>query len=168
MLRDVLEILATTPEKVRREIASMSPRGLRACPAPGKWSVQLVLAHLEDVEEVGMRQRVQAMVTSDRPTLAAFDQEARVHDMHYDRKDPRRTLASWAKQRRTNLRWLRRLRPAQFKRRGVHEKVGEISVEELVTEWAFHDLGHLKQILEIKRYALYPRMGNMQAFYPLA
>ncbi len=167
MLSDVLEILATTPEKVRREIASMSPRELRARPAPGKWSVQLVLAHLEDVEEVGMRQRVQAMVTSDRPTLPAFDQEARVNNMHYDRKDPRRTLTSWAKQRRTNLRWLRRLRPAQFKRRGLHEKVGEISVEELVTEWAFHDLGHLKQILEIKRYALYPRMGSMQAFYQL-
>ncbi len=168
MLKDVLEILATTPEKVRREIASLSPRGLKAMPAPGKWSVQVVLAHLEDVEEVGMRQRVEAMVTSDRPTLAGFDQEARVEEMHYDRKDPRRTLESWAKQRRANIRWLRRLKPAQFKRRGLHEKVGEISVEELVTEWAFHDLGHLKQILEIKRYALYPRMGNMQAFYQLA
>ncbi len=167
MLRDVLEILATTPEKVRREIASMSPRELKARPAPGKWSVQLVLAHLEDVEEVGMHERVEAMVTRDRPTLAAFDQETRVHEMRYDRKDPRRTLASWGKQRRANVRWLRRFKPAQFKRRGVHEKVGEISVEELVTEWAFHDLGHLKQILEIKRYALYPRMGNMQAFYQL-
>lgn len=167
MLKDVLEVLATTPEKVRREIASMSPRELKASPAPGKWSVQLVLAHLADVEEVGMRQRIEAMVTSDRPTLAAFDQEARVHEMHYDHKDPRRTLASWTKQRRANVRRLRRLKPAQFKRRGLHEKVGEISVEELVTEWAFHDLGHLKQILEIKRYALYPRMGNMQAFYQL-
>ena len=136
-------------------------------PAPGKWSVRRVLAHLEDVEEVGMRQRLEAMVTSDRPTLAAFDQEARVDAMHYDGKDPRRTLASWERQRRANVRWLRRLKPAQFKRRGLHEKVGEISVEELVTEWAFHDLGHLKQILEIKRYALYPRMGNMQAFYQL-
>ena len=37
----------------------------------------------------------------------------------------------------------------------------------MITEWAFHDLGHLKQILEIKRYALYPRMGNMRAFYKL-
>jgi hypothetical protein len=43
-----------------------------------------------------------------------------------------------------------------------------ISVEELVTEWALHDLGHIKQILEIKRYALYPRIGNMRAFYRLS
>ncbi len=167
MLEDVFEILATTPEKVRREIASMSPRELQALPAPGKWSVQLVLAHLEDVEEVGMRQRVEAMVKTDRPTLAAFDQEARVTEMRYERKDPRRALASWERQRRANLRWLRKLKPADFKHRGMHEKVGEISVEEMVTEWAFHDLGHLKQILEIKRYALYPRMGNMQKFYQL-
>ena len=95
MLTDVLEIPATTPGKVRRETATMPPGDLKALPAPGKWSVQLVLAHLEDVEEVGMHQRVEAMVTSDRPTLATFDQEARVHEMHYDRKDPRRTLASW-------------------------------------------------------------------------
>jgi len=54
-----------------------------------------------------------------------------------------------------------------LKRQGVHQSVGTVSAEEMITEWAFHDLGHLKQILEIKRYALYPRMGNMRAFYDL-
>ena len=54
-----------------------------------------------------------------------------------------------------------------MKRSGVHPKVGKITVEELVTEWAFHDLGHLKQILEIKRFALFPKIGNMRAFYQL-
>jgi hypothetical protein len=167
MLREVLEILATTPEKIRREIASMSPRELKARPAPGKWSVQLILAHLQDVEETAFRRRVEAMVTCDRPVLPAFNQEARVQEMHYDRKDPRRTLAAWTQQRRANVRWLRKLRPAQLKRRGIHEEVGETSVEEMLAEGAFHDLGHLKQILEIKRYALYLRMGNMKAFYQL-
>ena len=28
-------------------------------------------------------------------------------------------------------------------------------------------LGHYKQILEIKRYTLYPRIGNMRTFYEL-
>jgi hypothetical protein len=79
----------------------------------------------------------------------------------------RGSLASLSRQRQANLKWLKKLRPAQLKRRGTHRKVGVISVEELVTEWAFHDLGHLKQILEIKRYTLYPRMGNMRAFYSL-
>lgn len=168
MLRELFALLATTPEKIRREIAPMSLREMKARPAPGKWSVQEVLAHLCDVEEVGMRARVAAMLEQESPVLHSIDQEARAVEMQYHRKDPRGSLASFTRQRRANLRWLEKLRPAQLKRKGIHEEVGEICVKELVTEWAFHDLGHLKQILEIKRYALYPRLGNMKAFYRLS
>jgi hypothetical protein len=168
MLRDVFAVLKSTPEKLRREISLMSPREMRTPPAPGKWSVQVILAHLDDVEGIGMRDRVEAMVRQETPTLHAFDQEARVGEMGYAREDPRRSLASFARKRRANLKWLRKLRPADLKRKGMHQLVGEVSVENFLNEWAFHDLGHLKQILEIKRYALYPRMGNMQAFYKLS
>jgi hypothetical protein len=165
MLKAVLEILATTPEKLRREISIFSRREMLARPAPDKWSVQEVLAHLADVEEVGMRARVAAMIEQENPTLLPVDHEARVAQFEYNAIDPRRSLARLERQRRANVKWLRKLRPAQLKRKGVHQQVGEITAEELITEWAFHDLGHLKQILEIKRYALYPRMGNMRAFY---
>jgi len=40
--------------------------------------------------------------------------------------------------------------------------------EEFVHEWAFHDLGHLRQILEVKRSALYRRIGNMRNYYKLS
>jgi uncharacterized damage-inducible protein DinB len=168
MLKDVIAILASTPEKLKREIASMSLQEMKTRPAANKWSVQEVLAHLDDIEEIGMRARVAAMVETENPILPSIDQEKRAEDMKYNRKNPLRSLASLSRQRRANLKWLKKLRPAQLKRRGIHRKVGVISVEELVTEWAFHDLGHLKQILEIKRYALYPRIGNMRAFYKLS
>ena len=167
MLKMVLEILATTPEKLKREISTLSRREMLARPAPNKWSVQEVLAHLADVEEVGMRARVAAMIEQENPALLPIDQEARAAQFKYNTIDPRRSLARLERQRRANVKWLRTLRPAQLKRRGVHQQVGKITAEELITEWAFHDLGHLKQILEIKRYALYPRMGNMRAFYEL-
>ena len=168
MLEDVLAILASTPEKVRREIRDLSPRQLKTRPAPDKWSVQEILAHLDDVEEVGMRARVAAMVEQDRPTLLPFDQEARVVEMGYGEKHPLASLAHLSRQRRANVKWLRTLRPAQLTRRGAHQKVGEITAGEMIHEWAFHDLGHLKQILEVKRYALWPRIGNLQAFYRLS
>jgi len=168
MLKDVFAILASTPEKIRREIAGLSLEAMTARPAPDKWSIQIVLAHLDDVEELGMRSRVAAMVKEDRPVLKSFDQLARVVEQGYETKHPRQSLVSLTRQRKKNVLWLRKLAPADFERKGVHEKVGEISVAELVTEWAFHDLGHLKQILEIKRYALFPRMGNMRAFYHLS
>ncbi len=167
MLKSVLEILATTPQKLKREIAIFSRREMAARPAPDKWSVQEVLAHLADVEEFGMRARVAAIIEQKNPTLPFFDQEARTAELKYNTLDPDRSLSRLEQQRRANVKWLRTLRPAQLKRQAVHQTVGKIKAEELITEWAFHDLGHLKQVLEIKRYALYPRMGNMRAFYEL-
>jgi hypothetical protein len=168
MLKDAINIIATTPEKIRRELAEMSTREMKTRPTPGKWSVQEIVAHLDDVEYHGFRARIDAMLEEDNPVLPRFDQQARVTEMRYDRKDPKRTLASFSRQRRANVRWLRKLRPAQLKRRGIHEEMGEMSAEEFVYEWAFHDLGHLKQILEIKRYGLYPLIGNMRKYYRLA
>jgi hypothetical protein len=167
MLKPVLEILATTPQKLEREISTLSRREMLTRPTANKWSIGEVLAHLADVEEIGMRARVAAMVEQDSPTLPSFDQEARAIAFKYNTINPRESLTQLARQRRTNVKWLRALRPAQLKRRGVHQTVGEISAEELITEWAFHDLGHLKQILEIKRYSLYPHIGKMRAFYEL-
>jgi len=167
MLKDVLVILASTPDKLKRELSSMSLEEMKARPAANKWSAQEVLAHLADVEEIGMRARVAAMLEARNPVLPSFDQEKRGEEMKYSQKHPLKSLASLARQREANVKWLSTLKPAQLKRRGTHQKVGEISVGELVTEWAFHDLGHLKQILEIKRYALFPRIGNMRAFYKL-
>jgi DinB family protein len=168
MLEDVLAILSSTPEKVRREIRDLSPRQMKSRPAPDKWSIQEILAHLDDVEEVGMRTRVAAMIEQHEPTLSPFDQEARVVEMEYAKKDPLASLAHLARQRHANVKWLRSLRPGQLRRRGVHESVGEITAGEMIHEWAFHDLGHLKQILEVKRYALWPRIGNLRAFYRMS
>ena len=76
-------------------------------------------------------------------------------------------LASFTNQRRHNVAWLKTLATKTLTRVGVHSEVGPVSVNDLLHEWAFHDLGHLKQILEIKRYGLYPHIGNMQKFYRL-
>ena len=165
--RDVIAILEATPGKLRREVASMTPLQIKARPASGKWSVQQILAHLDDVEYLGMRQRVEAMVVQDKPTLEPFDQEKRAKDFHYERIPYRKSLEHFIRQRRANVRWLKTLAPAQLKRSGNHRKIGRITVNELIYEWAFHDLGHLKQILEVKRYALWPRMGSFQKYYKL-
>ena len=93
MPTDVLEILASTPDKIRRESSGLSARQMKERPAPAKWSAQLVLAHLLDVEENCWRLRAQAMVEQDNPFIVAFDQEARVAEMRYERQDARRTLA---------------------------------------------------------------------------
>jgi DinB family protein len=165
MMDGVFRILSTTPEKLKREVAGMSLRELKKRPRPDKWSAQIILAHLNDLEDHYRRNRVEAILGHDMPRLVPFDQEKRAAEMHYDRADPHRTLQQFTRRRRANLRLLRSIKPAQWKRAGMHPVAGKIHLQDLVTEWAFHDLGHLRQIMEIKRYALYPRMGNMRKFY---
>ncbi|HEV2494588.1 MAG TPA: DinB family protein [Terriglobia bacterium] len=168
MFNAVLEILAATPEKLRREVTGMPASEMRRRPAPGKWSVQEILAHLDDVEELGMRARVAAILEGNEPTLAPFDQEKRAVEQRYDRRNPQKSLESFLRRRRSNLKWLRTLKPSELRRKGVHQTVGEVTAAEMIHEWAFHDLGHLKQIMEVRRYALWPHMGNMQKFYKLS
>ena len=85
--------------------------------------------------------------------------------MLYDRTDPGKSLSSLASQRRANVHWLRTLLPAQVRRVGVHQQIGEVSARDFIHEWAFHDIGHLRQIMDVKRYALFPQMGNTRKFY---
>ncbi len=167
MLKTVIEILSTTPQKLQQEVALFSRRELLTRPAPNKWSVQEILVHLADVEEFGMRERVAAMIEQDRPNLLSFDQELRAVELRYNKIDPRKSLESLSRQRRSNVRWLRGIRPVQLKRQGTLQIAGKITVLELITEWAFHDLGHLRQITENKRHFLFPRMGNLRTFYDL-
>jgi DinB superfamily len=165
VLESVFAILGSTPEKLRREVRDTPLWDLKKWPAPGKWSIEEILAHLADVEQVGMRERVEAIITEDRPVLEPFDQEKRAVELHYNRIDPKASLASLTSQRSANVKWLQKLRPAQLRRVGIHQSVGEVSVLDFLHEWAFHDLGHLKQILKVKRYGLFPKMGNTQKFY---
>ena len=48
-------------------------------------------------------------------------------------------------------------RPSQELRRppAVHKKVGPITMEQMLNEWALHDLGHIRQIAELVRARKY-------------
>ena len=147
-----------------------SPPTVQVLSTQEKGSDVNLAAHLvhdaRDVEHrIDVRVREDAGV---HDLQSPFDQEARVVQMEYSKKDPLASLAHLTRQRHANVKWLRTLRPGQLRRRGVHESVGEITAGEMIHEWAFHDLGHLKQILEVKRYALWPRIGNLRAFYRMS
>ena len=52
MLKDAIKIISTTPEKIRREFAEMSLLEMKTRPAPGTWSAQEIIGHLDDLEDV--------------------------------------------------------------------------------------------------------------------
>ncbi|MGH9691886.1 MAG: DinB family protein [Candidatus Acidiferrales bacterium] len=145
---DPLKLQAATARKIARMLKGVSAAKLRKRPAPAKWSVAEIVAHLADTEIVGaFRMR---MILGDLGTpIPAFDQDRWTVALHYDKCDVRKALEQFRVLRETNLALLKTLSPEQWKQYGVHSERGKESIETIVRMFAGHDINHIKQIERI-------------------
>jgi hypothetical protein len=143
-----LALQAATAKKLERLINGVPTAKLRKRPAPGKWSVNEILAHFADVEiVVGFRMRL--ILGAPGTPIAAFDQDSWVTSLHYDKRDPRRSVEQFRAAREANLALLKSLTPEQWKHYGMHAERGQETIEHTVRMLAGHDLNHLQQIEQI-------------------
>jgi uncharacterized damage-inducible protein DinB len=143
-----LAIQASTPKKLARAIGRASAAKLRKPPAPGKWSVAEILAHLADAEIVtGWRMR-QILGAPGTP-IQAFDQDAWATAGHYSKRDARKSLQQFRAVREANLALLKSLTPEQWKHHGMHAERGVETIEHITVMMAGHDLNHLGQVERI-------------------
>jgi uncharacterized damage-inducible protein DinB len=143
--QDGLKIQRATPKKIARLIRGRSASKLRKRPAPGKWSVAEILAHLADCEVVTSWRMRQILGAPGTP-MQAFDQDAWAAALHYSKRDARKSLAYFTASREANLALLKSLAPEQWKQYGVHAARGQESIEHIVRLNAGHDVNHTKQI----------------------
>jgi hypothetical protein len=146
--QEPLKVQAATPKKLERLVARASAAKLRKRPAPDKWSVTEILAHLADVEIV-IGWRVRSILGAPGTAIQAFDQDAWVEAGHYARRNPRESITQLRAARAANLALYKSLSPVQWKHYGMHSERGEESVEHIVRMIAGHDLNHLQQIERI-------------------
>lgn len=118
-------------------------------PAPGKWSVRQVIAHLADSEIVGAH-RFRQVIAEENPTLIAYDQEAWANNLDYARRKPKQSLESFRRVRAENHDLLKELPEAAFARTGNHTERGTISLGSLVELYAQHAENHARQMQAIR------------------
>jgi len=143
--QEPLKVLAATPKKLERLVARASAAKLRKRPAPDKWSVAEVLAHLADAEIV-IGWRVRSVLGAPGIPVQAYDQNAWVTALHYDKRNAKDSLAQLRAVRAANLVLYKSLTPEQWKQYGTHSERGQESVEHIVRMIAGHDLNHVQQI----------------------
>jgi DinB superfamily len=143
-----LAVQATTAGRLARLIKGVSAARLRKWPAPGRWSVAEIIAHLADGEIVGAF-RMRFILGSPGAPIVAYDQDEWVTSGHYDQRDPRKSLEQFRVLREGNLALLKSLEPEQWKHYGIHSERGPESIEQMVRIFAGHDMNHLRQIEEI-------------------
>jgi len=145
---DPLKIQSATPKKLERLVSRAPGSKLRKQPAPGKWSVAEILAHMADTELV-FGYRIRTILGAPGTPIQAFDQDKWAQAMSYSKSDPRKSVERFAAFRKANLDLLKSLSPAQWKNHGIHAERGEESIETIARLCAGHDLNHLRQIEKI-------------------
>jgi len=148
--QEPLKLQAAAPKKLERLVASISPAKARKKPAPNKWSVAEVAAHLAEAEMV-IGWRVRAILGAPGTPIQAYDQDAWATAGQYSKRNPKKSVALFRTLRTANLSLYKSLSKEQWKLYGMHSERGQESVEHIVRMVAGHDLNHLRQIEGIVR-----------------
>ncbi len=124
-------------------IEGLSKSDLDAHPGPGKWSIRELVAHLFDSDLVAI-DRMQRIAAMDKPLLIAYDETRFVERLDYATRDPGLAAEGFRTNRLIFTGVLRSLPAEAFKRVGVHNERGLISLVELARGYCDHLDHHMK------------------------
>jgi len=149
MQREAPDILAHLIDGKPSELLSHRP-------APGKWSVAAILAHMAE-DELVSSWRYRQMIENSGAALPGFDQDewARLGD--YESWTPREAWEMFRQLREANLRMFDKLSREEWQCCGLHAERGRITVADLARHMAAHDRNHIDQV---RRLLARPNSGS--------
>ena len=148
-----LELLEATPAILRGLMAEISEEDARWKPSADRFSIAEVLSHLAHSEGHCYRARVDRFLAENMPVFEPDD--AQMH-LELDRNaDPEEDFGHFEDQRETNIELLHVLSAKDGDRKALHKQAGEITLSQMLHEWALHDLGHIRQVAELVRARKY-------------
>jgi hypothetical protein len=160
----IATFLGATVVTVEAEMASLGDEGGRWRPAPGEWCANEVVGHLIEAERRGFAGRIRTILASDRPAVEAWDQPAVAAARGDCEKSATGLASELGAVRADSLRLIAELRPGDLDRSGIHPRVGELRVRDLLGEWVYHDRNHVRQLLANSQARVWPQMGNAPLF----
>jgi uncharacterized damage-inducible protein DinB len=123
--------------KILQILKGLTREDLLAHPVPGKWSIQQVVLHLADSEQV----------FADRIKRVAFDEKKWTENLHYDAQSAEDAARLIELTRRQISRILRELPSEAFDRQGTHSQAGAMTLASIVKKATDHLEHHLSFIV---------------------
>ncbi|HEX6606113.1 MAG TPA: DinB family protein [Chloroflexia bacterium] len=137
-LEAIRGVLQTTPARWQALMAQLPAAILERPAAPGEWSAVDCLRHLIDLETRVFPTRLRALLAGQAfPAAGAPVATAGA--------SPAELAALFARHRTANLDLLAGVQPADLDRAIAHPQLGQVTVRNLVHDWAAHDLMHTVQ-----------------------
>lgn len=118
-------------------------------PAPGKWTIRQIAAHLADAELVACT-RFRWIAAEPGTPLKSFDQDKWAISLGYAQQPPAAALELFRALRRATAAMLRSLPDSAWQRTGNHEERGPVSLEKMVETYTEHAEHHARQIRQMR------------------
>jgi hypothetical protein len=143
--KDPIAMQGQAPRTLAQLIKGVAETKLSLRPAPTKWSVTEILAHMAE-DELTSTWRYRQMLEHEGPELSGFNQEMWARLGNYGSWKAHEAMEMFRLLREANLRMFAQLTPEQWQRHGVHPERGKLTVQELCRHMAAHDINHIEQV----------------------
>ncbi|TPN85123.1 DinB family protein [Aquimarina algicola] len=145
-----IEILRNTPLVLKTMLDGLSEEWIKNNEGENTWSPYDILGHLIVGEQTDWIVRVKIILSdSENKFFEPFDRFAQFNQ---DQTKPISDLIIEFKSlREKSLKELTSLHITQkdFDRIGIHPEFGKVTLKQLISTWAVHDLGHIAQISRV-------------------
>lgn len=141
----LLARLADAPARIAAAVAGRTVAELTATPDDDDWSALGVLAHMRASDDI-LSARMIAMLVREEPSLSAFDERRWGEVMAYGEAEFSGVLSAYTARRAEVVRALRRLTPRDWRRAGIHETRGRITLLDTLRHLVEHEAEHCLQL----------------------
>jgi hypothetical protein len=131
-------------------IAGLSREQLLAHPVPGTWSIQEIVVHLLDSDLIAM-DRMKRIIAMENPLLIGYDENAFAKKLFYDEVSAGDVVTILDLSFRNFAKVLRKIPSDSWKRKGMHNERGAISLEEYLPAMVKHRDHHLKFVRDKRK-----------------
>ena len=165
MLQQTTALLARTPAVLDALVRGMPEEWTHRGEGAGTWTVFDIVGHLIHGERTDWIPRAKMILQfGDERAFEPFDRFAQQRES--EGKSLSELLDVFSSLRRGNLTELRalNLQPSDLERRGRHPAFGVVTMGQLVSTWAVHDLTHLHQISRVMAHQYRDFVGPWSAY----
>ena len=165
-LKKSYEILDGTPAVLKTLLSGLSEDWIMNNEGPDTFSPYDVLGHLIHGEKTDWAARTKIILEYglSKPFIP-WDRFAQYKES--EGKSLPQLLDEFEKIRKENISWLKALQltEADLDKRGIHPKLGKVTLRNLLSTWVVHDLTHIAQITRVMAKQYKGEMGPWTEFF---
>lgn len=159
----LIDILRIDLERWRALASGLDRELLARQPAPGEWSALQCLGHAADTEAQVFASRIRA-IRDGQPTLPAYDPDVQGTPIT-DATEPVAVAERLTSLRRESLALLATVTADDLGKTSRHLELGPVTMEQLLNEWAAHDMMHVVQAERAVMQPFIPASGPWRHYF---